>query len=256
MAQKYSVDRALQAKQEKRKYILPSIAKKEKKNNTEACFLDFLLEKSGSSKIIQKVFSFHSMLDLFGALWNLFLLALPVMLCFVFLHKWNDKKWQHLSFLQKCTLVLLIILFLLLFPNIPYLFTDARHIMDYCSGDDLFKRCPEAPWALMVYFTYTTLAIPFFVFSIKTFSRFLANIFAVQKLEMLTPLFLIPLAALGVCLGLFERWNSWNALNNPLLVIESALSYFLVYEKFQTLFVFSCCLSIIFFVFSHTQKIK
>ena len=186
------------------------------------------------------------MLTLFGALWNLFLLALPTGIIFFLEKQYAEKHWRAISLLQKLSFLLLFAFFILLFPNIPYIFVDARHILDHCSTTDFYRRCYEAPWSVPVFFTYALIALPFFLLTIRKSAALLAQLWH-PVWKYLAPPIVLGLASLGVLMGLYERLNSWDALLAPPGVLAHALSYFATWQKFELWAIYTVCFGAIYY---------
>lgn len=180
-------------------------------------------------------------------LWNLFLIGLALTALLYAKNMLQGKKFSEISKKQKGLFLFFFLFFLAFFPNIAYLFTDSRHILDYCGTDDYYRRCWEAPWAVLAYFSYSVIAIPFFVFSIDQTAKIVEKSFWKKGKEIVPPI-MIFLSAIGICIGLFDRLNSWDLLN-PLIPIQTILSYFTNPEKLFTFTIFTIFLAGIFYFF-------
>jgi len=168
------------------------------------------------------------MLGIFGAVWNLLLVFIAFVLVFI-CERFFFDHWKNYSWLKKFGFAVVAVWFILFLPNIAYLFTDARHIADYCEFDYL-HRCTNYPWMNLGYFVYGALGIPFFLVSIRKFSNILGKVFH-PKLKIISPIVLIFLSALGVRIGLIERFNSWNVLNEPLNIITTAFGHVINFDS-------------------------
>lgn len=188
------------------------------------------------------------MLTLFGAIWNLILAGIASGFLWVLL-RFFYKGWGEFSWLEKAGFISLSLLFILMYPNIPYIFTDVRHVLDYCGTDDHYRRCWEAPWSIPLYFAYACLGIPFFIWNTAGFARLMSKVFH-PLAQKLVPPFLIPLACLGILIGLFDRLNSWDIFVRPIYVIEETVKYLLSAEHLFTLAAFSVCYLALFYLFS------
>ncbi len=137
--------------------------------------------------------------------WNLLLAWIPYGLSAA-LGSWPEhpKGW-----LYKSPLLLLWLLFL---PNAPYLITDLIHL----------KPRPPIPFWLD--------AATFFLFAFTGLLLALASLLQVQRflaqgisggMTRLAIAFSIGACSLGLYLGRFLRWNSWDAILQPGEVIAS-----------------------------------
>ena len=131
-------------------------------------------------------------------LWNLILAGIPLVIALVLHHKLNKIK--------TIFLLTMIALWLLFFPNSPYILTDIFHLR---------PRDGMALWfdlLLIMSYAWNGLILGFYsLWHIqevvkKRWNKGLANIFIFISLF---------LAGFGVYLGRFLRWNSWDILTNP-----------------------------------------
>jgi uncharacterized membrane protein len=104
-------------------------------------------------------------------------------------------------------------LWLLFFPNAPYIITDFVH---------LYERPPVPLWydiGLLAAFAWSGCFLA--VVSLQTMQRLVRQLCGtlVSWLFVLTS---IGLSGLGVYLGRFERWNSWDLLLSPHDVLVAA----------------------------------
>ncbi len=133
--------------------------------------------------------------------WNLFLAWIPFVLAYL----------AYALSLKKLLLYLVLpitaFLWLIFFPNAPYILTDLNH---------LAKETTSAPlWydvILMVWFSWTGLLLGLVSLYLmhdivqRTFGRWLGWTFV----------FVVSgLSSFGVYLGRFVRFNSWDLLNDP-----------------------------------------
>ncbi|MFP4219767.1 MAG: DUF1361 domain-containing protein [Phormidium sp.] len=114
------------------------------------------------------------------------------------------------------------IVFILFLPNAPYLLTDIIHLIE-----DI--RQTRSIWVL------TLFAIPLYLIVLSlgfvAYTLSLVNLRNYLKSQHLSH-WVIPgessihfLSAIGICLGRFERFNSWDLLTNPAQVIEQIIRY-------------------------------
>ncbi len=169
-----------------------------------------------------------------GLVWNLFLAWIPFMLAY----------FAHLVSWRKATLYLVIpliaFLWLIFFPNAPYMLTDLQ---------DLARRSFDAPlWydvIIVVWASWTGMllgVISLYLMQdiiIRTFGRVTGWIFV----------FVISaLSSFGIYIGRFVRLNSWDILQNPSEVAQEILG--LVVDPSKRLAAFTILYTIFFlFVF-------
>jgi uncharacterized membrane protein len=132
--------------------------------------------------------------------WNLFLAWVPY-LCAL----WADRYHRHLPG-RWGYLVLPGVLWLSFFPNAPYLVTDLWHLQE---------RAPIPLWydlGMLASFALSGLFLA--VFSLRTM-QCLVKDYVGALLSWLFALVVLGLGGLGIYLGRFLRWNSWDLILHP-----------------------------------------
>ncbi|WP_247234475.1 DUF1361 domain-containing protein [Telluribacter sp. SYSU D00476] len=141
--------------------------------------------------------------------WNLFLSWVPLVTAFI-----ADLLSSRFGKLPV-TITILSIVWLLFFPNAPYMITDLVHLsVDW--GSDL-------TWHdVIMLFYYAQVSMINGLVSLywihrtwhRTYPRFVAiAMFATS----------IPMVGFGIFLGRMGRWNSWDILHNPSKLFEAVL---------------------------------
>ncbi len=132
--------------------------------------------------------------------WNLLLAWMPLLFGLLLEHVSERKGWKLIQFG-------LLGLWLLFFPNAPYIVTDMLHLHPRDPAPFWFDVCLVAIFAwngLMLGFSSMRIVHDYFQ---KQFGKFKAT-FVV--------LFAFLLCGFGVYLGRVERWNSWNVVSDPI----------------------------------------
>lgn len=141
-------------------------------------------------------------------IWNLFLVWVPF---------WIAISLEKLS-KSKIMTVLGLITWLLFFPNAPYLITDLLHL----------KPSFQVPFwydVMMIFsFGWTGLLLGFL--SLMEVQQFLEKRLPFWLSNTLI-LLSILLCGLGVFIGRFQRYNSWDVISNPFALIEDVLTVIL-----------------------------
>lgn len=132
--------------------------------------------------------------------WNLFLAWIPYLssLWADYLHQRHPRRWWYL--------VIPGALWLAFFPNAPYIVTDFWHLQE---------RAPIPMWydiGLLSAFAWTGLFLA--VFSLRTMQRLVRH-YVGFILSWLFVIAILGLGGLGVYLGRFLRWNSWDLFLRP-----------------------------------------
>jgi len=158
-----------------------------------ACaFLAFRIVYSGTNNYV-------------NLLWNLFLAWLPYIFSVLasLAYQSNPKHWL---------LVLLFgFLWLLFFPNAPYIVTDFYY---------LDPRPPVPLWydiSLIAIFAFTGCFLA--IASLRSIHKIIEQLLG-KFIGWLFALFALGLASLGVYLGRFGRFNSWDILVEPKTILK------------------------------------
>ncbi len=136
--------------------------------------------------------------------WNLFLAWIPYLaaLWAAGIHQRHPRRWWA-TFAPG-------ILWLAFFPNAPYIITDFLH---------LSARPPVPMWfdiGLLATFAWSGLFLA--VFSLRAMQHVVRS-FLGQAASWLFVLMTLGLSGLGVYMGRFLRWNSWDLLVQPKAVL-------------------------------------
>jgi uncharacterized membrane protein len=137
--------------------------------------------------------------DFSGLIWNLFLAWIPFALAVAVYDGWRRKR-------ARVTLVVLGALWLLFFPNAPYIVTDFVHL----------ERTADAPYwydaVTVSAFAWTGVLLGFAsLFLMQTVVRQSRGVVIGWVFAGVA----IALGSLGIYLGRFLRLNSWDALEHP-----------------------------------------
>ena len=139
--------------------------------------------------------------------WNLFLAWIPYWIAISLkgFYKLTNSKILSLG---------MVIVWLLFFPNAPYILTDLLH---------LHNRHPVPFWydlMLIVSFAWTGLMLG--LISLHEVRIFIKNLYT-EKLSWLFTFSATVLCGFGIYLGRCLRWNSWDILTKPGLLIQDIL---------------------------------
>lgn len=143
--------------------------------------------------------------------WNLFLAWIPYLtsLSASILYQRDPRRWWYL--------LLPSLLWLVFFPNAPYILTDLLHLQ---------YRPPVPIWydlGLLLIFAWTGLFLA--IFSLRTMQVLVSTV-AGALTGWLFVIGVVGLSGLGVYMGRFLRWNSWDLLFHPEAVLSDLLIRF------------------------------
>ena len=141
--------------------------------------------------------------------WNLILAAVPMLFSAGF-RAANARKRPFLANGSFC-------LWLLFLPNSPYILTDLIHL----------ARRPDVPlWydlAMLVFCAGT--GVMFGYLSLMEIHNVVEGMFG-KTTGWAVATASLMLSGFGVYLGRFLRWNSWNAITNPIKLFKGVIGVF------------------------------
>lgn len=153
-------------------------------------------------------------------IWNLFLAWVPYVISVCLIKKEIPKK----------TFAVFFFLWLLFFPNAPYLITDIIHV---ASGPSRMLWYDS-----MLFFFFAWVGLFIGMVSLFHIHQYLRQYWKGWVSELM--IFLICfLSSFGVYLGRFERWNSWDFFISPSELIKNSyeISTNLGYNNIPLIFV-------------------
>lgn len=131
--------------------------------------------------------------------WNLFLAFIPWALTSLVIVKPGIQKHKGIVFL-------LMGVWLLFFPNAPYILTDLFHLR--------FNTSMPIWYDLVMILSYAWTGLLFGLFSLRDLENILSKTFPNRWLPVLI-IGLLFLSGFGIYIGRFLRWNSWDIIQNP-----------------------------------------
>lgn len=160
-------------------------------------------------------------------LWNLFLAWLPVLFALLARRRQASRmgRWLWGG------------LWLLFFPNAPYLLTDLLHLGQ-------LGRVPI--WYDLIMLIAFALAGLFLGFASLFWLHDLVSKTWNQFAGWLFVLVVLGLSSFGVYIGRFLRWNSWDLLLNPTILLRDLADHLLVRSQFLETAVVTVLLTAVF----------
>lgn len=151
-------------------------------------------------------------------IWNLFLAALAILITYWLVNFLRLKPRNYIA------IILLSVAWILLAPNTAYLLTDARHIIGFCPSHEFGNVCANNAWMVIFFFAFAAGGWLTFVWSLRPLRLVILDLYGEMK-SWVFILGIIPVMALGVLLGLLDRWNSWEIFTDPLGIFYSIIVY-------------------------------
>lgn len=166
--------------------------------------------------------------------WNLFLAWVPLIFALTWQHRLKYgplAKWKSIS--MYC-------LWLLFFPNAPYLITDLVH---------LNTRFNPAIWAdTLLLFSCALAGLVVGVYSLHIVHQLIIRHLGEFK-AWIVVLTSIILTGYGIYLGRVQRWNSWDLFTRPVTLLSDTFNQMVNPQAIKMTIGFSVLLFLIYFMF-------
>lgn len=156
--------------------------------------------------IALRIYLTGSLVHLF-LIWNIFLGWIPFMLSRYIREYRNRQVWKQLTIFFS---------WLVFFPNALYIVTDLIHLKDRGGAPVWYDA--------ILLFTCSMMGLLMAYASLYRVEKYLSTVLH-RRLMAVTMPAIIFIASFGVYLGRFDRWNSWNIINDPLALAENMLVY-------------------------------
>jgi len=142
--------------------------------------------------------------------WNLFLSWIPLLIAYA--ARVHSRAFPG----RRLVTALLSFVWLLFFPNAPYMITDLIHLsVDYGSN---------LTWHdTIMLFYYAQVSLINGLISLYWIHHAWLTVFG-NKIGNILLIFSLPLAGYGIYLGRIERWNSWDILRNPVELLNAVVT--------------------------------
>lgn len=142
--------------------------------------------------------------------WNLFLSWIPLLVAYS--ARVHSRGFPR----QRLVTAFLSAVWLIFFPNAPYMITDLIHLsVDYNSN---------LTWHdTIMLFYYAQVSLINGLISLYWIHHTWLRVFG-GKIGNTLLVLSLPLAGYGIYLGRIERWNSWDILRNPLGLAEAVIT--------------------------------
>ena len=173
--------------------------------------------------------------------WNLFLASIPVIISFIIFRK---KLWEKPSLL-RIPLAFCIVIFYFFLPNSPYVITDIIHLVRQIKDYKYFRLSDNHIIVLLIpqFLLFIFIGFSFYVIAFQKMIHLLLEfkwkIAIIWIIKIINPLIM----SIGIFLGRFYRFNSWDIISNSEQIILSTIKefsnfYFIVFVLINSILIF------------------
>ncbi len=139
--------------------------------------------------------------------WNLFLGFLPLLFAYI-LYIFKEK-------LSAITLIIGSGIWLLFYPNAPYMISDLIHV-DKDSSTVIYDT--------LIIFSISILSVFYGFYSLKIIHSLWRNQWSSRRANLFI-VFALLMSSFGIYLGRILRLNSWDLFTNPLKVLSDVIHH-------------------------------
>ncbi len=177
-------------------------------------------------------------------IWNIFLAFLPFFISAGLLRYQNKENPQPIIFIFG------FIIWLILFPNAPYLLTDVIHLSENATVPFWYD--------VLLLFSSAWLGLYIGVYSLFHIEQIFLLKYNKLKTNIII-LIAIFLSGFGIYLGRFLRWNSWDIFVQPKFIFKNSLDIFshpfLHPEAYITTMLFFVFISVSYNLWKYTKRV-
>lgn len=139
-------------------------------------------------------------------LWNIFLAFVPFIISSILL------KCNEANKLNKTFFIISVFLWLLFIPNAHYIITDLIHLEEV--------RYAPVIYDTFLLFSSALVGLLFGLYSLSHMEQIIKIRFS-EKIARISMLFIFLLIGLGIYVGRFMRFNSWDFFSNHVSILSS-----------------------------------
>ncbi|WP_433943571.1 DUF1361 domain-containing protein [Paenibacillus sp. SN-8-1] len=170
--------------------------------------------------------------------WNMFLAWMPagfaLLLDWIYVYIQGNRVLRIILFITVGTL------WLLFYPNSAYLITDQLHPFAKFNMDNgvRFWHGIEFWYHMLLFFSAAVIGLLLGIYSLLSVQELVRKALGRAK-SWTFAIVTLALTSLGIYLGRFIRWNSWDAIRNPKQIVHQVLSMFTDMEELRRMIPFT-----------------
>jgi uncharacterized membrane protein len=163
-----------------------------------------------SALVVGRIYLTNHITFLF-LLWNLFLAWIPFFISRYMMYSDTPRRKWYFNLLLSGT-------WLLFFPNAPYILTDLVHLQHRSDIPFWYDMM------ILLFFCFNSLFLAFasMIHMKRVIDKFFRN-----SVSHLIILLIFLITSLGVYIGRFERYNSWDIITDPVNLFRDVYGLFL-----------------------------
>jgi uncharacterized membrane protein len=172
--------------------------------------------------------------------WNLYLAWVPLFFAYILLKSGNLSR-------MKVKLYVLVFMWLLFFPNSPYIITDFIHLKNTHGNLVILDS--------LLVFTFAFTGLGAGLLSLHWVYKSMKLHYPIRKAQFIM-LASSVLCGYGVFLGRSLRWNSWDLFTNPMPLLKDSFVHLADKVAIAMTFFFAALILVGYFVFINLIRLK
>lgn len=170
--------------------------------------------------------------------WDIFLAWVPVLLALLLdgviaLHRYWRMRWGG-----TVLIMLLGVCWLLFYPNAAYLVTDLIHPFVHYRPSGRFAEDLEFWYHLFLFFNAGLLGLGLGTYALSSVQQHMAERYS-KGIGWLFAVVVLILSSVGIYIGRFIRWNSWDVFTKPQSIINDVMMIIKDPSELQFMLVFT-----------------
>lgn len=185
--------------------------------------------------------------------WNLFLASISMIISFIIFKK---EWWLRKNFILKLILIFSFLLYYFFLPNAPYVLTDVIHLVRQIKDYRYFRLSDSSIIVYLIpqYMCFIFLGFSMYVIAFQKLIHFLYG-FEVRPIFILILKIVNPfLMAIGIFLGRYYRFNSWDIISSYEYIIVSTIKGFTNFYFFMFIIIITIVIFLGFEILSLFYK--
>lgn len=155
--------------------------------------------------------------------WDIFLAWVPVGFALLLDGVASIYRQRRMFWPMKIVTGLLIIVWLLFYPNSAYLVTDMIHPFVHYKPSGRFVHDLAFWYHLFLFITAAVVGLGLGTYSLSSLQLLVAERYGAVRSWVFAGIVLV-LSSIGIYIGRFVRWNSWDVFTDPHKIVSDVMN--------------------------------
>jgi len=185
--------------------------------------------------------------------WNIFLASISMIISLIIFKK---EWWQKKNIMIKLILIISFLLYYFFLPNAPYVLSDVIHLVRQIKDYRYFKLSDSSIIVYLIpqYLLFIFIGFSMYVIAFQKLIHFLYECNVRHIFILLCKIFNPFLMAIGIFLGRYYRFNSWDIISSYEYIIISTIKGFTNFYFFMFIIIITIVILLGFEILSIFYK--